>query len=366
MQKYFTLLYCACLPFFAFSQNRMLFVGTYTAEGSEGIYTYQFNTRTGALKRLSVTTGIQNPSFLALSPDQKTLYAVAENDPGAVNAYRVDGSTGKLSLLNSQSVNGYWPCHLAVDKTGKTCIVGNYGSGNVCVLPILPDGSLGKAAQVLQHEGKSANAERQEKPHVHSINIASNNRDVFVADLGTDKIMAYVLDAAKGKLTPATPAFTQVKAGAGPRHFAFHPNGRFAYAILELDCTIGAFQYQNSSLTQVQTISTLPADFKDKNTCADIHISPDGKFLYASNRGHHSIVVYKIDPKNGQLSLVEHQSVQGQTPRNFTLDPSGKFLLVANQDTDNIQVFRRNKKTGKLTHLTEAAKVSMPVCLLFK
>lgn len=366
MQKILTLLYFACLPALTFAQSKMLFVGTYTAEGSEGIYAYRFNTRTGALTRLSVTTGIQNPSFLALSPDKKTLYAVAENDPGAVYAYRVDAATGKLSLLNSQSVNGYWPCHLAVDKTGKTCLVGNYGSGNVCVLPILPDGSLGTAVQSIQHEGKSANTERQEKPHVHSVNIAPNNRDVFVADLGTDKIMTYLLDAQKGKLAAASPAFAQVKAGAGPRHFAFHPNGRFAYAILELDCTVGVFQYQNSSLTQVQTISTLPADFSGKNTCADIHVSPDGKFLYGSNRGHHSIVVYQIDQQTGQLTLVEHQSVQGQTPRNFTIDPSGKFLLVANQDTDNIQVFRRNKKTGKLTHLTEAAKVSMPVCLLFK
>ncbi|MBL7826040.1 MAG: lactonase family protein [Saprospiraceae bacterium] len=356
----------ALMPLIAVAQEKLLYVGTYTEKGSEGIYVYRFNTQTGALTQASMTTGIKNPSFLALSPNKKNLYAVAENDPGAVHSYRVNSTTGKLTQINIRPASGIWPCHLAVDKTGKYCIVGNYGSGNVSVLPIKLDGSLGEPGQAIQHEGKSANAERQEKPHVHSINISANNKHVVVADLGTDKLMHYTFDASKGQLSPADTAYTSVTPGAGPRHFAYHPNGRFAYAVLELNCTIGAFTYKKGALSPIQTISTLPSDFTGKNTCADIHISADGKFLYASNRGHHSIVIYKIDKKSGKLTLVGHQSVLGSTPRNFTIDPTGNFLLVANQDSNNIQVFRRDKKTGKLTHVAEGAKVSMPVCLLFE
>lgn len=366
MAKTFLLICLAALPLWIAAQEQLLYVGTYTTEGSEGIYVFKFNTQTGALTRVSTMGGIQNPSFLAISPDKSRLYAVSEIDPGVVNSYRINPQSGKLSLLNIRPANGVWPCHIAVDKTGKNVLVGNYGSGNLCLLPIKADGSLGEPGPTLQHTGKGANPERQEKAHVHSINIAPNNRDVFVADLGIDKIMAYTLDASKGTLQPGNPPFIQVKPGAGPRHFAFHPKKKFAYAILELDCTVGVYRYEKGALKAVQTISTLPDDFNGKNTCADIHISPDGKFLYGSNRGHHSIVMYRINQKTGELTLVGHQSVLGETPRNFTIDPSGNFLLVANQDTDNIQVFRRDKKTGKLTHVAEGAKVSMPVCLLFR
>lgn len=356
----------ALLPFFTMAQERYLFVGTYTDKGSEGIYVYRFNEQTGALTPASVKGGIQNPSFLALSPDGLNLYAVSEVDPGGVNAYRFNPATGELTDLNSQPSNGVWPCYIAVDRYGRSCIVGNYGSGTVCVLPILNDGALGDPTQTIQHEGKGTNPERQEKAHVHSVNIAANNRDVFVNDLGMDKIMAYTLDNRQHRLLPAQPPFIKMKDGSGPRHFAYHPNGKFAYAILELDCTVAAFQYQNGALKQMQTISTLPADFTDKNTCADLHVSPDGKFLYGSNRGHNSIVIYKINPANGKLTLVGFQSTMGSTPRNFTIDPTGKFLLAANQDTGDIQVFSRNEKTGELTYLAEGAKVSKPVCLLFR
>lgn len=355
------------MHFFAMAQkDPYLFVGTYSERGSEGIYVYRFDTKTGAMTPVSVASALKSPSFLALSPDKNKLYAVAENDSGSVGAFQFNAQTGKLQFLNAQSSRGVWPCHVAVDATGKWCMVGNYGSGNVAVLPVKADGSLAPAHQTLQHEGKSANAERQEKAHVHSINIAANNRDVFVADLGTDKIMAYTLDATSGKLQSGNPPFALMKPGGGPRHFAFHPKKAFAYGVLELSCEVQAFRYEKGKLTDIQRIGTLPADFKGANTCADIHVSPDGKFLYVSNRGHHSLAIFKINQLDGTLKLVGHQSVMGETPRNFALSPDGKFVLVANQNTDTIQLFRRNKHKGTLRHLGEAAKVSMPVCLIFR
>ncbi|TAE54812.1 MAG: lactonase family protein [Bacteroidetes bacterium] len=347
-------------------KDSYLFAGTYTARGSEGIYVYRFDPAIGALSLASVAKGLVNPSFLALSPDKQFLYAVEENDPGHVSAFRFDEKSGQLSKLNTQPSEGVWPCHIEVDASGKWCIAGNYGSGDLCVLPIQPDGSLGKAAQTIRHSGSSVNAERQEKPHVHSINIAPNNRDVFVADLGTDKIMAYRLDSVSGTLSTGTPPFVKTADGAGPRHFAFHPGGKFAYAVLELNATVTAYTYEAGSLTPVQTTSTLPADYTGSNSCADIHVSPDGKFLYSSNRGHNSLAVFAIDAKSGKLTPKGHQSVLGKTPRNFAIDPSGKFLLVANQESDNIQIFRRNRRTGSLTYTGQETKVSMPVCLKFR
>ncbi|MFN8354576.1 MAG: lactonase family protein [Spirosomataceae bacterium] len=340
-----------------------LLVGTYTAKTSEGVYVYRFNTRTGEATPVSITKNIKNPSFLAIAPNQHFVYSVGENDGGAVNAFRFDSKTGALTLLNTQSSGGAGPCHVAVDQTGKWVLVGNYMGGSLSVLPIMADGSLGKPLQTIQHEGKSINPERQEKPHVHSINIAANNQDVFVPDLGTDKIMTYQLDAQTGRLSPGNPPFTATTPGAGPRHFTFHPNGKFAYVIQELDATITGFRYQAGQLSPFQTIKTLPDNYQGRKWCADIHISPDGKFLYGSNRSHESLVIYQINPRTGQLTLVGHQDVLGKTPRNFIIDPTGKWVLVANQDSDNVVIFSRDAKTGKLTPTGKEINVSMPVCL---
>lgn len=348
------------------AQKTFLYVGTYTQKGSAGIYIYTYHPRTGTLTPAGTAVNLQNPSFLALSPDQKFLYAVQEIDAGLVSAFKIHPQSGQLTRLNDQSVKGIWPCHLQVDQTGRWLILGNYGSGNLSVLPIQPDGSLQAVSQTLHHTGHGPHLQRQEKAHVHSINIDPENRFVIVADLGLDQLVAYDLDSQQGRLSPAPVPFTAVTPGAGPRHFAWHPRGQFAYGIMELNSTVTVFNYQPGQLTAVQTISTLPDDFAGENTCADIHLSPDGKFLYGSNRGHHSIAIFAVHPKTGHLTALGHQPVLGETPRNFALDPQGKFLLVANQNSDNIQVFKRHKKTGLLTYTGQEIKVSKPVCLVFR
>lgn len=342
-----------------------LYIGTYTRKTSEGIYVYRFNTKTGDFAPVSVAKGVSNPSFLALSTDKRFLYAVGGTTGDSVRAFSVDKPSHGLTLLNSQASGGKGGTHLAVDKTGKWVMVGHYTGGSLSVLPTKPDGSLGSVSQFIQHEGKSIEPERQTKPYVHSINIAPNNTDVFVPDLGTDKIVTYSLNAQTGQLTPGNPPFTTVTPGSGPRHFTFHPNGKFAYVIQEMGATITGFTYKKGQLTPIQTVKTLPDDYTGRKWTADIHISPDGKFLYGSNRAHESLVIFSIDPKTGQLTFVDHQPVNGKTPRNFAIDPRGNFVLVANQDSDNVTVFRRDKQTGKLTPTGKEIAVSMPVCLLF-
>ncbi len=382
-------LYCSLLflPQISKSQSKdeqYLIVGTYTRPNtknpSEGIYVYKFNTNTGEFRAVSKATGISNPSFLIVSPDQKFVYSVSETGDGSVTAYRFDKKTGSLTKLNTQSSGGADPCHISIDKTGKWVLVGNYSGGNLSILPVNPDGSLGKATQTINHEGNGPNKNRQEKPHVHSVNIAPNNRDVFVPDLGIDKIVTYNLDAKNGKLSAGKPAFTKVADGSGPRHFTVHPNGKFAYVIQELSSTVTAFNYASGKLTPIQTITTLAEDFKNKNKsfCADIHISPDGKFLYGSNRyvdaGNKNgvfaptnttdtIVMYSIDQKTGKLTYIGNEPVLGKIPRNFMITPNGKFVLVANQETDNIVIFKRNAKTGKLSPTGKQIEVPVPVCL---
>ncbi|MDQ1089269.1 6-phosphogluconolactonase [Siphonobacter sp. SORGH_AS 1065] len=340
-----------------------LLVGTYTQKESEGIYVYHFNTKTGEFSRESVAKGLKNPSFLAISPDQKKVYSVGEMDNGgAVYAFSFDNASGKLEKLSTESSGGAGPCHIAVDKTGKWVMVGNYGGGSLSILPVLPTGGVGAPLKTIQHEGSGPNKQRQEKAHVHSINIADNNLDVYVPDLGIDEVTHYQLDSKNGTLKEAKP--TRTSPGAGPRHFTFHPSQKFAYVINELDMTVTAYNYnKDGSLSDIQTISTVPADFKGTNICADIHISPDGKFLYGSNRGHDSIVCYSIDSSTGKLTLVEITPSGGKHPRNFAIDPSGRLVLVANRDTDNIVIFNRNAQTGKLTPTGKEISLSMPVCL---
>ncbi len=340
-----------------------LLVGTYTQKGSEGIYVYNFNTNTGEFSPESVAKGLKNPSFLAISPDQKKVYSVGEMDNGgAVYAFSFDNASGKLEKLSTESSGGAGPCHITVDKTGKWVMVANYGGGSLSILPILPTGGVGAPLKTFQHEGSGPNKQRQEKAHVHSVNLSANNRDLYVPDLGIDEITYYQLDDKKGTLTEGKP--TRTSPGAGPRHFTIHPNQKFAYVINELDMTVTAYNYnKDGSLSDIQTISTVPADFKGTNICADIHISPDGKFLYGSNRGHDSIATYAIDSSTGKLTLVEITPSGGKHPRNFMIDPSGRLVLVANRDTDNIVIFSRNAQTGKLTPTGKEISLSMPVCL---
>jgi 6-phosphogluconolactonase len=338
-----------------------LLVGTYTSKDSEGVYMYKFNTETGEARLVDIAKGLENPSFLALSPNHKNAYVVGEVDGGSVTALSIGDST--ISQLNTVSSGGVHPCHIAVDKTGKWVFAGNYSSGSLAVLPILADGQVGEPKQTIKHTGSGPNKGRQSEPHVHSVNVSPNNKDLFVPDLGIDKVMAYRFDEKTGELKEGNSA--TVTAGSGPRHFTFHPNGKFSYVVQEMTGSVTAFKYTDGNLEKIEETSTLPEGFEGKNSSSDIHISPDGKFLYAANRFHDSIAVFAIDGQTGKLTLVSHHSTMGQVPRNFVISPSGKHVLVANQESDTVIVYDRDEKTGKLSPSGKKINVSMPVCLVF-
>ena len=353
------------------AEQMLVYIGTYTRGESKGIYVYRLDMATGALESTGMTGEARNPSFLAIHPERNLLYCVSElpqmegRPGGGVSAFSMDPETGGLTFLNQQSSEGAGPCHVTVDATGKYVLVANYGSGSVAMLPIEEDGRLAPASDAVQHEGSSVHPQRQQGPHAHSINVDPGNRFAFVPDLGMDKVMIYKLDLAAGKLIPNDQPWAEVKPGAGPRHFAFHPTTKYAYAINEMDSTITAFAYDapNGKLTQVQTVSTLPDDFAGDNTTADIHVHPSGKYLYGSNRGHDSIAIYEIDEVSGKLTAIGHESTQGKSPRNFGIDPTGTFLLAANQGSDTIVTFRIDAETGRLTPTGHVANVPMPVCV---
>ncbi|UCG58797.1 MAG: beta-propeller fold lactonase family protein, partial [Phycisphaerales bacterium] len=270
-------------------------------------------------------------------------------------------------LLNERPSGGAGPCHVSIDHIGKNVLVANYGGGSAAVLPVEPDGRLREPTGFVQHAGSSVNPKRQKGPHAHSINVSPDDRSCFVADLGIDKIMIYRLDTAKGTIVANNPAFAKVKPGAGPRHFAFHPNGKYAYVINELHCTMTAFAYDSASgaLTEIQTITTLPRDFDGSNTCAEVRVHPSGKYVYGSNRGHDSIVIYRVDQARGTLAFVEHETADIKTPRNFNIDPTGKFCLVANQGSDSVVVFRIDQETGALKPTGRKISIGKPVCIRF-
>jgi 6-phosphogluconolactonase len=351
----------------------LVYVGTYTSGKSEGIYLYRLDLTSGKLRHAATTKGVKDPSFIALSPGRRNLYAVNEVEDfggkksGALSSFAVDQPTGNLRLLNQQPSLGGAPCYVDVDRSGRFVLVANYSGGNIAVLPILSDGSLGEATDVKQYIGSSINVERQEGPHAHCIVLDPANRFAYGCDLGTDKVMIYRFDARRGKLIPGRTPWVQLKPGAGPRHITFHPDGKYAYVINELHATVTAFAHDRDrgNLKEMQTIPTLPADFTGENTSADIHVSPDGRFLYCSNRGHDSIAAFEITPRSGKLTFVAHQSSGGKAPRNFAIDPTGRFLLVANQKSDNIVTYRRDIKTGRLTATGHVAEVPSPVCLKF-
>jgi 6-phosphogluconolactonase len=353
----------------------LVYFGTYTGAKSKGVYVSRLDVASGALSRPELAAETTSPSFLAVHPNGKFLYSVNEigdfggKPSGSVSAFAIDRRTGMLTVLNQQPSAGGGPAHLVVDKKGRNVLVANYGGGSVAVLPIDRAGALKPASAFIQHTGSSVNPQRQKEPHAHSINLDPANRFAYVADLGLDKVLVYRFDAGAGSLVANDPPFVSTEPGAGPRHFAIHPKGRFAYVINELKCTVTAFSRDQSRgrLTPVQTVSTLPAGVSVLPTysTADVQVHPSGKFLYGSNRGHDSIVVFAIDEKSGRLTYVENQPTQGSTPRGFGIDPSGTYLLAANQRSDSVVVFRIDRRTGRLTPTGHTIEVGSPVCVKF-
>lgn len=354
------------------SADHFVYFGTYTGAKSKGIYCWRMSDD-GKLTRVGLVAETTSPSFLAVHPSGKYLYAVGEvsnvgaKKTGSVSAFAIDTASGMLRPLNQQTSGGAGPCHLDVDRAGQVVLVANYGGGSVQALPIKDDGSLGEPGSFIQHEGSSVNKSRQEKPHGHAINVDPSQKFAVSCDLGLDKVLIYKLDAANAKLTPNDPPSASVAPGSGPRHLAFHPGGKFAYVINEMLCTMTAFDWDSSKggLKEIQTISTLPGEVQKGYSTAEVYVHPSGKFVYGSNRGHDSIVVYSVDEKTGKLTLVEHQSTQGKTPRHFGIHPSGKFLLAENQSSDSVVVFSIDPQTGKLTPTGERIEVGSPVCAVF-
>jgi 6-phosphogluconolactonase len=349
------------------------YVGTESTH-SKGIYVYRFDPSTGESTPLGLAAETTNPSFLALHPNGKYLYAVNEvqkyqgPNSGGVSAFSIDRATGKLTFLNEVPSRGAGPCYLSVDTEGKHVLVANYSGGSIAVFPVLEDGRLREATTFVQYHGHGANPERQEGPHVHSIDLSPDGRHAYVDDLGLDEVLVYDYYPDKDRLLgPDNPPFVKFDPGAGPRHFAPHPSGKFAYVVAEMASTVTAFSVDLNTgiLNRLQTISTLPEDFKGENDDAEIQIHPNGKFLYASNRGHDSIAVFAIDPARGTLSKVDDVLTQGKIPRSFGIDPTGKYLLAENEQSNDIVVFRIDESTGRLTPTGQKLDVPSPVCVKF-
>ncbi len=355
------------------SGDWLVFVGTYTGAKSKGIYSFRMDRATGALTPLGLAAETPNPTFLAVHPNHRFLYAINEVGGGAkagtVTAFAIDAASGKLTQLNQQTSGGAGPCHLVVDSKGTSVLLANYGGGSVQSLPIQSDGKLGEPASFIQHKGSSANKQRQEGPHGHCIVLDAADRFAYACDLGLDQVLIYKFDPAKSTLTASEPPFATVTPGAGPRHLAFHPKRPFAYVINEMHCTMTAFAHdaRTGALKEIQTLSTLPdgESVKPGYSTAEVEAHPGGKFLYGSNRGHDTIVAFAIDDATGKLTLVQHEPTQGKTPRHFGIDPTGAFLLAENQGSGTIVVFRIDATTGRLQATEHKAEVGSPVCVKF-
>ncbi|NBR85699.1 MAG: lactonase family protein [Proteobacteria bacterium] len=347
----------------------LVFISAFAPGTNGAILAFQLNPTTGVLKPLHRTEGVENPFFMVVSRDQKFLYSIhaksfGGKEPEHVAAYAIEGRTGRLKLLNRQSTRGTASCYLDVDATGKTVLVANYTTGNVASFPVQADGSLGESASFFQHSGSSVDLPRQKGPNAHSFVVSPDNRFAFAADLGIDKIMSYRLDATTAKLTPNEPAFAKAPPGAGPRHLIFHPNGKHVYVINELKNSVTMFDYVTTTgtLTERQTISTLPTDFSGKSYCADLKITPDGRFLYGTNRGHDSIACYRL-ADDGRLALLSIEPSLGKGPQNLALAANGKLLLCANMPGKNLAVFRIDAQTGALKSVGEPVAVNSPSCI---
>jgi len=363
------------LSFFASSvEAEILWVYFGTSGGdAEGIYVSQLDTTTGKLSKATLATKAQRPGFLTIHPSGKSLYAVAPSIPGheaketgGVSAYRINRKTGKLSLVNQQPSGGRGPCHVSLDSKGRVALVANYGGGSCSSIGINDDGSLKKPASFIQHEGSSVNEKRQQGPHAHSANPGPNDQFAFVADLSLDKVLVYKLDPDTATMTSHSAG--PVPPGSGPRHFAFHPNGKWAYTNGEMLMNVTGFNFdpQAGTLTPFQTIDTIPAgtDLKGLST-AEVQVHKSGKFLYVSNRGHDTITVFSINPESGRLSFVEREPVQVEIPRNFGIDPSGEYLIAAGQKSHNVALFKINPQTGELDFTGQKIDVPSPICVKF-
>jgi 6-phosphogluconolactonase len=359
-------------------RGMLLYVGAFTRlpRGSgraEGLHICRFDPESGAVHLVKTVTDVLCPAYLALHPNRRFLYSVNEvweldgQATGGVSAFAIDQATGDLTFLNRRISGGSLPCYIRVDRSGRYVLVSNYAGGSVEMLPIQDDGSLGAPSDFIQQVGSSVNLDRQTHAYSHSINPDLNNQFALVADLGMDKIMVYRMDLERGKLVPNDPPSASARPGSGPRHLAFHPNGHWVYVIHEIDATVAFLEYEpdRGTLEERQSLSTLPEGYAGQKSCADILVHPSGRFVYGTNRGHNSIVIFAVDQTSGQLSLVGHESTQGETPRGFVLDPSGRFLLVGNQNTDTIVTFQIDQATGRLAPTGHVAQVPTPVCLRF-
>lgn len=358
---------CMCC-LFSQAQFSYLLIGTYDSPKSEGVYVYNFNNINGSATEVSHVK-ISNPSYIAVSPNKKFVYAVNENADkngkgGEVSSFSFDKKTGSLNFLNSQSSEGNHPCYISIHNNGKWIIAGNYSSGNFVVLPVEKNGRLAKATQVIQHDGKGPDSTRQKSPHVHATVFNKTHNKLYVTDLGTDKIMCYNFDKKNGNIQPSFQKFISTEPGSGPRHLEISSTGKFIYLVKEMAGSVSVFAINKNEISLVQTISTLPPSYAGAAGSADIHISPDGSFLYVSNRGSsNTIAIFQINKQTGDVNLIGHQSTLGLTPRNFNFDPSGNFLLVANQNSDEIVVFKRDVKSGLLTDTGNRINVGKPVCI---
>ena len=361
------------------TSDRIVYIGTYTERGSKGIYAYKFDEAAGSLSPLGLMAETVNPSWLALDRSGRHLYAVNEvseldgKPSGGVTAFAVDPVTHKLKQLNQVVSGGAGPAHLSLDNTGRYVLVANYDGGSIESIRLKDDGSLGEVESVIEHKddqpakATDSKAAKTRVSHAHYIKASADDRFVVVNDLGLDRVFVYRFDQATGKLTPNSPPYVRSESGAGPRHFKFHPNGKFAYTTNELNSSVTAYRWdsQRGVLTPLQTVSAKPDDFTGKNDCSELVVHPSGKFLYAANRGHDSVAVFAIDQEKGTLTLVERVATRGKTPRNFNIDPTGRWLIAANMDSDDMAVFQIDQKTGKLTWSGKQVQLPSPVCIVF-
>ena len=353
----------------AASTKALVCIGSYSTSEKDSIHLFQLNLKDGSLKKISAVKGLHNPSFLKIHPNGKFLYAVNEvgnfkgKKSGGVTSFSLDLNNGKLTQLNQQPSGDTGPCHLTIDSTGKYVLVAHYGGGSTTVLPIKKNGHVGPVTSQIKHKGSSIHP-RQKAPHAHAIHVGPNNKFAFAPDLGLDKVLVFKFDENSGKINETKFGGAKIDPGSGPRHFGFHPNGKYAYVINEIKQTITSFSYRpkRGKLRTLQTISTVPHPVKGNST-AEILVHPNGKFLYGSNRGHNSIAMFSIDEKNGKLTAIGHEPIRGEIPRNFGIDPTGQFLLAAGQKSNNVNVFRINQKTGKLNFTEHSIEVSQPVCV---
>ncbi len=364
----------ACTPSESDQRSKeFIYVGTFQSEESEGIYVFEFDRITGQLNHIQTVTDRLGPNFQALHPIENFLYSVSddqfsEDQPyGTLSAYKIDHETGKLELMNEQSVNGRGPAHVSVDPAGEYVYVSNYSEGNVVMYSLNEDGTVNDAVDIKQHEGSSIREDRQQNAHVHSVYPSADGKFIYVSDLGIDQIRIYRIDRENDLMEPADPPFFSSEPGSGPRHFTIHPNGLFAYSVEELSLTVSALNVdlENGELTQFQRLSLLPKDIAPERSmsAADIHISPDGQFLYASVRGENLISIFDIDLSTGELNPIGHESTIGGHPRNFMIDQQGEFLLVANRDHDHVLTFRRDMENGLLCFTGFEANVPVAVCV---